>query len=138
MHIANNILKHSLQNVYFLVGTACGGKTTMAKAISQKYGFTYFNDDNWDKPYLDVWNSIITEKYQPNATARREIDWEVYFSRTVEEFLADKKDRHGTNERVEFALIELLKLAQTNKVITDLWIEDWDLLLEIADPSRIA
>ena len=50
MHIANNILKHSLQSVYFLVGTACGGKITMAKAISQKHGFTYFNGDHWDKP----------------------------------------------------------------------------------------
>lgn len=47
MNIANNILKHSLKNVYFLVGTACGGKTTMAKELSAKYGFIHFND-NWN------------------------------------------------------------------------------------------
>lgn len=33
MNIANNILKHSLQNVYFLRGTALAGKTTMSKAL---------------------------------------------------------------------------------------------------------
>ena len=29
MNIANNILRRNLQNVYFFIGTACGGKTTM-------------------------------------------------------------------------------------------------------------
>jgi adenylate kinase family enzyme len=137
MNIANNILKHSLQNVYFLVGTACGGKTTMAREISKKHGFIHFND-NWNEDSCKVWESIINEKYQPNATKRREIDWEAYFSRSVEEFLADKNDNHGTAEYLEFSIIELVKLSQTNKVIADVWIEDMEFLLEISDYSRIA
>jgi tRNA A37 threonylcarbamoyladenosine biosynthesis protein TsaE len=40
MNIANNILKHSLQNVYFLTGTMLAGKTTMSKALAEKHGFT--------------------------------------------------------------------------------------------------
>jgi len=82
--------------------------------------------------------SIITEKYQPSSTKRRQIDWEEYFSRSVEEFLADKNDNHGTNEQLEFSIIELAKLSQNNKVIADIWIEDWDLLMEISCNSRIA
>ena len=39
MYIAENILKNSLQNVYFLAGTALAGKTTMTKILSEKYGF---------------------------------------------------------------------------------------------------
>jgi len=137
MKIANNILKHSLQNVYFLVGTACGGKTTMAKALSKKYGFIHFSD-NWNEENFKVWQSIIDEKYQPNATQRKEIDWEVYFSRSVEEFLADQKDHHGGHEQLEFSMMELIKLSQSNKVIADIWIEDWDLLMEISEHSRVA
>jgi len=137
MNIANNILKYNLQNVYFLVGTACGGKTTMAKALTKKYGFVHFND-NWNEENHKVWQSIIDEKYQPNSTKRKEIDWEDYFSRSVDEFLADKKDNHGTNENLEFSIMELVKLSSKNKVIADVWIEDFDFLLEISDQSRIA
>ena len=137
MNIANNILKHSLQNVYFFVGTACGGKTTMCRELAKKYGFIHFND-NWNEDNFKVWQSIINKKYQPNSTKRKEIDWEEYFSRSVEEFLADKNDNHGENEYVEFSIIELIKLSQNNKVISDIWIENWDLLMEISDYSRIA
>jgi hypothetical protein len=138
VNIANNILKHSLQNVYFLTGTACGGKTTMAKELSKKYGFVHFND-NWNEDNFKVWQSIIDEKYQPNSVKRKNnFDWETYFSRSVEEFLADKNDNHGANEYVEFSIVELVKLSQRSKVIADIWIEDFQLLAELSDYGRIA
>ena len=99
MLIADNILKHNLKNVFFLVGSACGGKTTMAREIAKKYGFTYI-DENWQR---EKWNTeIIDPQYQPNASNRKKIDWEEYFSRTVEEFLADKNDNHGNDEYLQF------------------------------------
>ena len=64
MKIANNILKHALSNVYFLTGTSCGGKTTMANALCEKHGFFHFND-NWHEPNFALWNQIVNEKYQP-------------------------------------------------------------------------
>ena len=138
MLIAENILKHNLKNVYFLVGTACGGKTTLAKELSKKYGFIHFND-NWQEENSKVWQSIINEKYQPKATKRREIDWEEYFSRSVEEFLADNEnDVHGDKEYIQFSIIELIKLSQNNKVIADVWIDDFGLLSEISEYNRIA
>ena len=137
MNIANNILKHSLKNVYFLIGTACGGKTTMARELSKKYRFIHFND-NWNEDIFKVWQSIIDEKYQPNATKRKEIDWEEYFSRSVEEFLADKNDNHGSDEYLEFSIIELIKLSQNNKVVADIWFNDMQLVTELADYNRIA
>jgi len=137
MNIANNILKHNLRNVYFLVGTACGGKTTMAGAISEKYGFAHFND-NWNEDIIRVWDAIVDEKYQPNSMRRREIDWEDYFARTVDEFLADKNDNHGPGELLEFSIVELIKLSRDRKVIADVWIEDFGFLTEISDRSRIA
>jgi len=139
MNIANNILKRSLKNVYFLVGTACGGKTTMAREISKKYGFIHFND-NWTEDIFKVWESVIDEKYQPDSFKGKNItDWEAYFSRSVEEFLADKKENRGNNEYLEFSIIELIKLSQNNKVIADIWLtDDMPLLTELADYDRIA
>ena len=60
MNIAENILKHSLQNVYFLAGTAMGGKTTMSKELAKKYGFVHFND-NWHEDSFKVWLDITAQ-----------------------------------------------------------------------------
>ncbi len=37
MHIADNIIRHHLRNMYFLAGTACGGKTTMSRALAENH-----------------------------------------------------------------------------------------------------
>ena len=141
MNIANNILKRSLQNVYFFVGTACGGKTTMGRELSKKYGFIYFSD-NWNEPNWKEWESIIDEKYQPYSyNGGKPFSNEEYFSRSVDEFLADKQSKNSQAagmENIAFSIIEIIKLAQTNTVVADIWIEDFDFLLEISDYSRIA
>ncbi|MCL2171793.1 MAG: hypothetical protein FWB71_06510 [Defluviitaleaceae bacterium] len=140
MKIANNILKRSLQNVYFFVGTACGGKTTMGRELSRKYGFRYFSD-NWNEPNWKEWESIIDERYQPFSHGGRTISNEEYFGRSVAEFLADKKSeksRAAAMENIAFSIIEIIKLAQENTVVADIWIEDYDFLLEISDYRRIA
>ena len=38
MNIQDNILKHYLKNVYFVCGTACGGKSTLSRALAEKHG----------------------------------------------------------------------------------------------------
>jgi adenylate kinase family enzyme len=141
MKIANNILKYSLLNVYFFVGTACGGKTTMGKELSKKYGFIYFSD-NWNEPNWKEWESIIDEKYQPYSyNGGKPFSNEEYFNRSVDEFLMDnksEKSQAASMENLAFSIIEIIKLAQRNTVIADIWIEDFDFLLEISDYNRTA
>lgn len=137
MNIAENILKHNLRNVYFLNGTALAGKTTMAEALSKKYGFYHFND-NWHEERFEVYRSICNEKYQPQSTKKKETtDWEAYFSRSVEEFMADNGDYGEYDEYIEFMIVELIKLSQDKKVIADVGIP-LKLLTEISDYDRIA
>ena len=137
MRIAENILKHNLQNVYFLVGTACGGKTTAARALSEKYGFIHFND-NWHEDRFAVYRSICNEKYQPQSTRKKETtDWEAFFSRSVEQFLADNAEYGEYDEYIEFMLMELIKLSQTQKVVADISIP-LESLVEISEYNRIA
>jgi len=136
MHIANNILKHSLQNVYFLTGTAMAGKTTMAGELSKKYGFIHFND-NWHEQSFKEWQSIIDKKYQARAAKGQAVtDWEAYFDRSVEEFLA-LGDYNGYDEYLEFAPVELIKLSQTGKVVADVSFPV-ELLVEISDYNSVA
>ena len=140
MNIANNILKHSLQNVYFLTGTALAGKTTMVTELSKKYGFVPYHED-WNGRSFTEFKSICDEKYQPQSTNRPNIDREAYYSRTVEEFLTEadraKSKNDSNDEYIEFAIIDLIKLSQNDRVITDLCIPI-KLLTEISDYSRVA
>ena len=136
MNISENILKQSLMNVYFLEGTAFGGKTTMGRELAKKHGFIYYSE-NWHEDNFKVWQSIIDEKYQPKAAKRQAVtDWETYFGRSVEEFLA-AGDYNGHNEYLEYLIIELIKLSQNSKVIADICVPI-ELLIEISENSRIA
>jgi len=137
MNIAENILKHSLQNVYFLAGTALAGKTTMAKALEEKHGFIFFSED-WGSDNFREFRSICNEKYQPLSTAKKmTTDWETFFSRSVDEFLAERAGRAENDEYIEFALIELIKLSQKARVVTDVLVPI-PLLAEISDYNKIA
>ena len=143
MNIAENILKHSLQNVYFLAGTTLAGKTTMAKILVEKHGFTFFSED-WYTDSFNEFRSICNAKYQPLFAAKKtmtQADREVHYSRSVEEFLADDEANRGArsanDEYVEFAIIELIKMSQHAKVITDVLVPI-PLLAEISDYNRIA
>ena len=135
MNIANNILRNALRNVYFLTGTAMGGKTTMAGALSKKYGFIHFND-NWHEESFLTWLSICDAKYQKKSSKRNIMSNEEYFSRTVEEFLSED-DYIGYGEYLEFAIIEIIRLSQHSKVVADLSAPA-SLLSEISEYNRVA
>jgi len=137
MNISENILKHNLQNVYFLTGTALAGKTTMSKALAKKHGFIHFND-NWHEDNFKEFWSICNEKHQPISTKKQATtDWEAFFGRTVEEFLAASSGRSENDEYIEFAIIELIKLSQKGKVVADVGVPI-PLLAEISDYNRVA
>lgn len=143
MNIANNILKHSLQNVYFLTGTALAGKTTMSKVLAEKYGFIWF-DENYNGEPFKMWASICDEQYQPLKIKRdnrhkkqEKYDWDTHFNRPAEEIIAERSGRDLNDEFMEFVIIELIKLSQNNKVITDIC-APLELLVEISDYKRIA
>ncbi|MCL2547172.1 MAG: hypothetical protein FWE06_08305 [Oscillospiraceae bacterium] len=143
MNIANNILKHSLQNVYFLTGTALAGKTTMSKAMVEKHGFVWF-DENYNGEPFKAWKSICDEKYQPLQNERdkryniqEQYDWDTHFERSAADIVAESAGRNENDEFLEFVMIELIKLSQNNKVITDIC-APLELLVEITDYNRIA
>ncbi len=135
MNIAENILKHSLQNVYFLTGTALAGKTTLAAELARKHGLIPYYED-WNGESFRTFQSICDATYQPESTKHPQTDWEAYFSRTLEEFLADTTRIKKNNEYMEFAIIDLIKLSQGGRVITDLPIPI-RLVTQIADDHRI-
>ena len=136
MEIANNILKHNLRNVFFLGGTACGGKTTMGRALAARYGFVHY-DDNYHTETFANFSQLCEARYQPGVAQVNEIrarSWEEYFGRLAAgDDMLDKSEM----DYLQFILMELVKLSRDRTVIADIHLPV-DLAKEITEYSRVA
>ena len=121
--------KEQFKNVYFITGTATGGKTTISKALSEKYGYLRYDvDEEFDHHKL-LSNPID----QPNMNKE--------FKNADEFFLRDKNEYiawlvNNSNEQLEFVLNDLIELSKNQKVVCDLHLTV-DEAREIADINQL-
>ena len=140
MEIANNILKERLKNVYFVCGTACGGKSTITRRLAQKHNLTLYNmDDAYDRH-----RDLANETFQPAMTQRFQ-SWEQYFCRPPQTYASWLKK--SMEEQLQMVVLDLVELSKTKKVVADLHLPpalanqlaSWDrLIFLIAHPQLIA
>jgi hypothetical protein len=112
MEIQNNIIKYHLKNVLFICGTACGGKTTMAKLLSEKHDLYLYD---MDKMY-NQHRAIADEKHQPD-TCHHMKDFHKQWMRPVEE--QARWNINSIKEQTEMVLLDLMELSQNQKVVAD-------------------
>lgn len=132
MRIDNNILKRLLQNVYFLNGTACAGKSTMAKLLAEKYDGILCGE-NYHMEILSTADPV----HQPNLCYFDTMkDWQEFVTRTPEEY--DAWLQGVAREAAQLEIILLLRLCgQGKKIFVDTNISP-DILREISDYHRVA
>ncbi len=83
MKIENNILKHYLQNVYFITGTAYAGKSTMVKMLAKRYGMICCGENY----HMEVSEIVATPETHPDLCYTRNLtDWRDFVTRTPEEY----------------------------------------------------
>lgn len=132
MNIENNILKEYLKNVRFITGTAYAGKSTMVKALAEKYGLVRC-EENY---HLRVIGNNLDVERQPNLCYFQTMkDWNEFLSRTPEEY--DKWIVGVSMEAAEIEVAELIRISLSQKVIVDTNIP-LQILCEIADYHQIA
>ncbi len=115
MNIKNNVLKEKLKNVYFIAGTNCSGKSTMAKQLSKKFDMIFYSaDDSYWKH-----RQCSNKKDQPNMN-REFLGWDEFFNREP----IDKATwlLESELEEMDFIIMDLVQLAQKEnaKVIVDI------------------
>jgi len=130
MIFQDNVIKEYLRNVYFISGTPCAGKTTVTRALGEKFGIpVYVIDDQFT-----IHRLMSDEAHQPNMN-RRFRDADEFFGRSVEEYRNWLLG--NTREQLDYVLLDLMKLSRDHMVLCDL-----HLIAEeagkITDPSRIA
>jgi ribosomal protein S18 acetylase RimI-like enzyme len=130
MIFQDNIIKEYLRNVYFISGTACGGKTTVSKALGKKYGIPVYDIDE----QFTIHQVMSDKDHQPTMnTMFRDAD--EFFGRSVEEYtkwlLGNKR------EQLDFIIMDLIRLSRDRVILCDLHItvEEAE---KLTDPSRIA
>ena len=130
MIFQDNVIKEYLKNVYFIAGTPCGGKTTVARELGEKYKIpVYVIDDQFTIHQLKS-----DEEHQP-CMNRQFRDSDEFFGRSVEEY---KKWLLGNSrEQLDYILLDLIKLSQDRIILCDLHIAEED-IVKFTDPSGIA
>lgn len=133
IQISGNLIKHYLQNVYFINGHSYAGKSTMVKLLSERYDMIFcgenFHDifpreklSRWQQPGLCYFDTMS--------------GWEEWLSMTPKEHW--EWTDNVAKECVEIEILELIKLAANGKrVIVDTNIPP-DVLREISDYNHVA
>ena len=132
MKIANNVLKHYLQNVYFITGTAYAGKSTAVKMLAEKHGMILCGENY----HMAVSETIATPETHPDLCYNRSLtDWRDFVTRTPEEY--ERWIYAVGREAAEFEVAHLIAISRNQKVIVDTNIPV-DVLKEIADYDHVA
>lgn len=71
MIFQDNVIKEYLKNVYFITGTPCGGKTTVSRALAEKYGFELFDVDERFDEHKKMSNPLFQPAMQRFLTSFR-------------------------------------------------------------------
>lgn len=129
MEIKDNVIKQCLKNVYFITGTPCGGKTTISRALSQKYGFALYDVDEEFSRHQSLSNSVD----QP-AMNKDFANADEFFLRPYEEY--GKWLIDNTREQLDFIITDLISISKDKIVICDLHLT-LDEAMELTDPAHI-
>ena len=132
MQIANNILHRLFGNVYFIIGTAYAGKSTMVRMLAEKYGGVWCGEN-----YHDALLDLIDPEHQPNLSYFETMSgWQEFVNRTPEQYAAWIDG--CASEGISLELIELIRRTQGGRrVFVDTNISP-DALREISDYRRVA
>ncbi len=130
MMIQDNVIKEYLKNVYFITGNPCAGKTSVSKALSEKYSVRRYDIDEM----FPAHRSVSDPAFQPamNRTFR---DADEFFGRSVAEYR--EWLLKNTREQLEYVILDLVRLSENSKILCDchLTLEQAAMLTE---PARIA
>jgi hypothetical protein len=125
----DNIVQHYLRNVYFISGSACGGKSTIARYLSAKYNLILYDLDERFPQH----KALSDACHQPEMN-RNHGTWDAYFNRPPREY-ADSL-RRSMQEQAEIAVVELLTMSEGRRIVVD-GSFPCELLQRISTPNRV-
>jgi hypothetical protein len=108
-----HLLRQSLRHVYWLGGSPCSGKTSIARDLVQRYGMTYYDCDHAFYRH----NEQITPKTQPVFYRVMRLPPEDLWMRPVDQQTAEELAIY--REEFPFILSDLLALPSDRPVLAE-------------------
>ncbi len=105
--------KNDFKNVYFITGTATGGKTTISKALAEKYGWLRYDVDEKFDEHKKLSNPI--DQPYMNKTFKNADE---FFMRNQNEYIDWLEN--NSKEQLEFILADLARLSKNQTIVCDL------------------
>lgn len=132
MNVSNNILRRLFENVYFITGNACAGKSTMVRMLAEKHGGVWCREN-----YTEDLFGLIDPEHQPNLCYFDTMSgWQEFVNRTPEQY--DAWLCGCAAEGMGLELIELIRRTEGGqKVFVDTNFS-LEALREISDYRRVA
>ena len=123
-------VKRDLSHVYWIGGSGCSGKSTIADMMVKDFGFTVYHcDEHWDDHF-----SRAKPESQPLACTIRDMDWEDLFLLPPVEFA--KLTSGFWEEDFEMIIDDLYALPKEKLVVEGVSI-DPKFVQDVADPQRV-
>ncbi len=131
--ISPNIVKHYLQNAYFINGHSYAGKSTMVKMLSERYDMVFCGENYHDcfpREKLSRWQQPGLSYFDTMS------GWEEWLSMSPEQHHAWIEQT--TRECIEIEILEITRLSGLGKkIIVDTNIPP-EVLREISDYQHVA
>jgi len=130
MIFQDNVIKKYLENVYFIAGTPCGGKTTVSRVLGKKYGIPVYDIDE----RFEEHQRMSDAEHQP-AMNKHFKNADEFFGRSVPEY----RDwlLGGTREQLDFVLLDLMRLSKNGKILCDCHLT-LEQASQVTNPARMA
>jgi len=110
VHIADNIIRKKISNVYFIWGR---GKTTIANGLCRKYDCFIYDIDESRQRHLADADPI----YQPHMLRNYEKEYGVSDFWELAPEIINEREKHWLCEFTPMAMIDLVLLASSHKII---------------------
>jgi hypothetical protein len=130
MKISDRFLKAQLQNVLWIGGGGCGGKTTLTDMLASKHGLLPYHPED----LLHVHKQSAAPEDHPALFAPFH-GWEWYFSRPVDKYI-QAIDAAG-QEQFEMVVLDLVKLSAQRRVAIDGFLLDPWMLQRLTEPEKV-
>lgn len=104
---------YQLENIYYIGGSPCSGKSTVAEMLTKKYGFHYFKVDD----YLDDYLKKGQFEGKPVCTKYANMTSEEIWMREPD--IQNIEELQFYREIFEFVLDDLSKINHSKSIITE-------------------
>jgi hypothetical protein len=112
------VLKHDLSHIYWIGGSPCAGKSSIARRLTDQYGFRYYKCDDCYEDHM----SRCNPDQHPTMFKIKDLTWnQVWSSKfcsvTVDQQIHEVIEQY--REQFQLILEDLLALPKTTKIVVE-------------------